>query len=141
MQTSSSMSVFKREVLSLLDSPRPVSVENLSQLCFGNTTIKLIFLLFFLFFSSLSRRTSLISRPSLIKFSSLSIDHFCPLRFLPFKQTNIQTNKRLANLACRPLHHHFLLPRFLFEDQQSNRESANFPTNPRRKHSPGLQLP
>ena len=37
VQTSSSMLVFKRNVLSLLDSPS--SGKNLLQICFGNTTI------------------------------------------------------------------------------------------------------
>ena len=49
VQTSSSKLVFKKNVLSLLDSP--ASGKNLLQFCFGNTTGHLItFLLFFLFF-------------------------------------------------------------------------------------------
>ena len=60
--------VFKKTVLSLVDSP--ASGKNLLQICFGNTTIWLLFFFSFSSFSSPSRRTSL-SR------------QFCLLSFLP----------------------------------------------------------
>ena len=70
------MSVFKREVLSVLTSP----VSGTLQLCLGSTTILSLFFFFFSFPFSSSRRTSL-SWP------------FCLSRFLPLlnKQTNKQT--------------------------------------------------
>ena len=66
VQTSSSMLVFKKKVLSLLDSP--ASGKNLLQICFGNTTIWLLFFFSFSSFSSLSRRTSLSRQFCLLSF-------------------------------------------------------------------------